>query len=40
MEGLVFPQRVESKAGPTSIKNAKIGLIQFRISPPKIDACI
>jgi T-complex protein 1 subunit delta len=36
VEGLVFTQSASTSAdGPTSIKNAKIGLIQFQISPPK-----
>lgn len=38
IDGLVFNQGASHKAGgPTSIKNAKIGLIQFCISPPKTD---
>lgn len=38
IEGLVFPQKAQKKAGgPSKIKNAKIGLIQFCLSPPKTD---
>eukprot|EP01099_Mayorella_cantabrigiensis_P000068 TRINITY_DN1034_c0_g1_i1.p1 TRINITY_DN1034_c0_g1~~TRINITY_DN1034_c0_g1_i1.p1 ORF type:complete len:544 (+),score=137.89 TRINITY_DN1034_c0_g1_i1:36-1634(+) len=36
IEGLVFEQRVPNTPGaPTSVKDAKIGLIQFCLSPPK-----
>jgi len=36
IEGLVFTQPVSQNAGgPTSVKSAKIGLIQFQLSPPK-----
>ncbi len=38
VDGLVFNTRVmKSASGPTHIKDAKIGLIQFCISPPKTD---
>lgn len=38
IEGLVFEQRASKAAGgPTKITDAKIGLIQFCISPPKTD---
>lgn len=38
VEGLVFPQKaVHAASGPTSVKNAKIALIQFCLSPPKTD---
>jgi T-complex protein 1 subunit delta len=38
VDGLVFNTRaMKSASGPTHIKNAKIGLIQFCISPPKTD---
>jgi len=38
VDGLVFPQKSEHTAqGPTRIENARIGLIQFCISPPKTD---
>ena len=40
VDGLVFTQNAEKSAGgPTKIANAKIGLIQFCISPPKPDVC-
>jgi len=36
IEGLVFTQSVQHGAGgPTRIQDAKIGLIQFQLSPPK-----
>jgi len=36
VEGLVFTQSAShSGDGPISVKNAKIGLIQFQLSPPK-----
>jgi len=36
IDGLVFNQQVStSQGGPTKIENAKIGLIQFQLSPPK-----
>ena len=38
MKGLVFDHKASHTAGgPTRIENAKIGLIQFQISPPKTD---
>jgi T-complex protein 1 subunit delta len=38
IDGLVFTQRaVKVAGGPTRIKDAKIGLIQFCLSPPKTD---
>lgn len=39
VEGLVFTQQKVSKVagGPTKIKDAKIGLIQFCLAPPKTD---
>jgi T-complex protein 1 subunit delta len=39
VEGMVFPTLKPSKSagGPTSMKNAKIALIQFCISSPKTD---
>merc|ERR1711907_543146 len=38
VDGMVFPQKAAHFAGgPTRIENAKIGLIQFCISPPKPD---
>lgn len=36
VEGLVLNQRVES-SGVTRVEKAKIGLIQFCLSPPKTD---
>lgn len=36
VEGLVLTQRVES-SGTTRVEKAKIGLIQFCLSPPKTD---
>merc|ERR1712054_637212 len=38
VDGIVFPKKAAHFAGgPTRIDNAKIGLIQFCISPPKTD---
>lgn len=38
VEGMVFPQPTAQRAnGPKKIQNAKIGLIQFCLSPPKTD---
>ena len=36
VKGICFPQKISSsQGGPTRIENAKIGLIQFCLSPPK-----
>jgi len=36
VDGIVFTQEASHAAdGPTSVKSAKIGLIQFQLSPPK-----
>lgn len=41
VDGLVFTQKVAHSAnGPTRVANAKIGLIQFCISPPKTNVDI
>eukprot|EP00164_Ancoracysta_twista_P000470 GFYU01000629.1.p1 GENE.GFYU01000629.1~~GFYU01000629.1.p1 ORF type:complete len:534 (+),score=162.71 GFYU01000629.1:28-1629(+) len=38
IDGLVFAQKASHQAGgPTRVQNAKIGLIQFCLSPPKTD---
>ncbi|KAG0600757.1 hypothetical protein M758_11G058400 [Ceratodon purpureus] len=38
VKGLVFDHKASHTAGgPTRVENAKIGLIQFQISPPKTD---
>lgn len=37
VEGLVFPQKTANINGPKRIEKAKIGFIQFCISPPKTD---
>lgn len=37
VEGLVFTQRSAGTNGPKRLEKAKIGLIQFCISPPKTD---
>jgi T-complex protein 1 subunit delta len=38
IEGLVLDQRVSKQAnGPTRVEDARIGLIQFQLSPPKTD---
>lgn len=38
IDGMVFDHKAaKSAGGPTKIENAKIGLIQFQVSPPKTD---
>ncbi|XP_012857017.1 PREDICTED: LOW QUALITY PROTEIN: T-complex protein 1 subunit delta [Erythranthe guttata] len=38
IKGLIFDKKVSHAAGgPTRVENAKIGVIQFQISPPKTD---
>jgi T-complex protein 1 subunit delta len=37
IEGLVFPHKAANVSGPKRIEKAKIGFIQFCISPPKTD---
>lgn len=37
VDGLVFTQKTANVNGPKKIEKAKIGLIQFCISPPKPD---
>lgn len=37
IDGLVFTQKAANINGPKKIEKAKIGLIQFCISPPKPD---
>lgn len=40
IDGLVLNQPViKSGGGPTRIEKARIGLIQFQLSPPKPDVC-
>jgi T-complex protein 1 subunit delta len=40
VDGLVLQQPViKSSGGPTRIEKARIGLIQFQLSPPKPDVC-
>lgn len=40
IEGLVLDQKTSGYDGPKKVEKAKIGLIQFCISPPKTDVCI
>lgn len=40
IQGLVIPHRAANVNGPHRIEKAKVGLIQFCISPPKTDVCI
>ena len=40
IEGLAFNQKTAGFGGPHRIEKAKIGLIQFCISPPKTDVSI
>lgn len=37
VDGLVFTQKSANVSGPRRVEKAKIGLIQFCISPPKTD---
>ncbi|KAL3873339.1 hypothetical protein ACJMK2_036471 [Sinanodonta woodiana] len=37
VEGLVFDQKTHGATGPSKVEKAKVGLIQFCISPPKTD---
>lgn len=37
VDGIVFPQKFANVNGPKRIERAKIGFIQFCISPPKTD---
>jgi len=37
VEGLVFTEKAANVNGPKKIEKAKIGLIQFQVSPPKTD---
>jgi len=37
IDGLVFDQKTQGVGGPNKVEKAKIGLIQFCISPPKTD---
>ena len=37
VDGIIFTQKTESFGGPNKMEKAKIGLIQFCISPPKTD---
>ena len=40
VDGLMLNQPViKSSSGPTRIEKARIGLIQFQLSPPKPDIC-
>jgi len=40
IDGVVLTQQVvKSGGGPTRMEKAKIGLIQFQLSPPKPDVC-
>ena len=37
VEGLVLEQRASNVNGPKRVEKAKIGFIQFQVSPPKTD---
>ena len=40
VDGMVLTQTtIKSAGGPTKMEKAKIGLIQFQLSPPKPDVC-
>lgn len=40
IQGLVIPHRASNVNGPHRIEKAKVGLIQFCISPPKTDVSV
>lgn len=40
IQGLVIPHRASNVNGPHRIEKAKVGLIQFCISPPKTDVSL
>ena len=40
IDGMVFNQKAAGTGGPHRVEKAKIGLIQFCISPPKTDVSI
>lgn len=40
IDGLVFTQKSANVNGPKRVEKAKIGLIQFCISPPKTDVSL
>merc|ERR1712179_590146 len=37
VDGIVFTQKTQGFGGPNKVEKAKVGLIQFCISPPKTD---
>lgn len=37
IDGIIFTQKTQGFGGPNKVEKAKIGLIQFCISPPKTD---
>ena len=37
IDGLVFSQKTAGYGGPNRVEKAKVGLIQFCVSPPKTD---
>lgn len=37
IDGVVFTQKTSKAGGPSKVEKAKIGLIQFCLSPPKTD---
>ena len=37
IDGAIIEQKSMGRGGPTKVEKAKIGLIQFQISPPKTD---
>jgi T-complex protein 1 subunit delta len=40
IDGLVFPQKTTGAGGVNKVEKAKVGLIQFCISPPKTDVSV
>lgn len=37
IDGALIDQKTMGRGGPTRVEKAKIGLIQFQLSPPKTD---
>lgn len=40
IEGALIDQKTMGRGGPVRVEKAKIGLIQFQLSPPKTDVKI
>lgn len=40
VDGMIFTQKTQGFGGPNKVEKARIGLIQFCISPPKTDVSL